>query len=74
MTLEDRRRWAIASGTRIETITAILARRRRCSQIIAMRLAKAGHVVGISVPAETLAMNLFAEHPVFSVPPLPVVD
>ena len=69
LSLEQRRRWAIAAGVRLETITAILARRRRCSQVTALVLARLAKRLRIPIDAKTLAMNLYAKNPVFTAPP-----
>ena len=72
LTLEQRRKLAIAAGMRLETITAIFARRRRCGQRHAVILARAAFRVGVPVRAVDLALNQYSRSPVFAGKPLKV--
>jgi hypothetical protein len=65
--LEERRRIAILAGMRLEVLTAILARRRKCSQRDAMRLSPFTHGF---MDVYDLALNQVSRNRYFSTPPL----
>lgn len=75
--LRIRRALAIKAGMRLETVTAIFARRRRCSQRDAVKLAKIAQKLKLIYPEpigpEILALNLVHPSPVFSCPPKKLV-
>ena len=68
--LEERRRIAILAGIRLEVVTAILARRRKCSQRDALRLSPFTHGY---MDVYDLALNLVSRNRNFACPPRTLV-